>query len=66
VGEYHTWKFSCEAQAAGDTGEELPAEELDHNVATVTSNQTDCCMQKLLANQQDFWDEKPLIQMIMY
>lgn len=72
VGECRTCKLSREAQerlhremqGAADAGED-PAEELGRDVVAIVSNRTDCCMRKLLANQQDFRDEKPLIQTII-
>ena len=55
-------KLRREAQATAD-GEEEPAE--GHVDVVQESLRTDCCMQKMLVNQQDFKDEKPLIQIII-
>lgn len=68
VGECTTCKLSCkaleqmlhEAQAAADE----PLEETG-NAIYVKSRRTDCCMRKMITNQQDFRSEKPLIQLII-
>ena len=70
VGECQTCRLSHkvqeqlhrEAQAAADGKEELAEGPID---VVKESLHTDCCMQKMLANQQDFKDEKPLIQIIL-
>jgi len=70
VGECQVCKLSraaqeqlrCEMQVAAEEGEE-PAE--SHLDVVQESLRTDCCMQKMLANQQDFKEEKPLIQTII-
>ena len=51
-----------EAQAAADGREELAEGLID---VVQESLCTDCCMQKMLTNQQNFKDEKPLIQIIL-
>ena len=69
VGECATCKMSCKAldqllhetQAAADE----PLEEAGNTVLQVDSNHTDCCMRKMVASQQDFRSEKPLIQLII-
>jgi len=70
VGECQVCKLSCaaqeqlcrEMQVAAEEGEELAESRLD---VVQESLQTDCCMRKMLANQQDFKEEKPLIQTII-
>ena len=70
VGECRTCRLShevqeqlCrEAQAAADGKEELAEGPID---VVKESLRTDCCMQKMLTNQQNFKDEKPLIQIIL-
>jgi len=71
VGECQTCKLSQEAQermlhemqvAAAEGADELVEIAFDIVQASL---HTDCCMQKLIANQQDFKDEKPLIQLII-
>ena len=70
VGECQTCKLSREAQewlrreaqATAEGGEEPGESRLD---VVQESLQTDCCMRKMLANQQDFKEEKPLIQVII-
>ena len=70
VGECQTCRLSHEvqeqlhreAQAAADGREELAEGPID---VVQESLCTDCCMQKMLANQQDFKDEKPLIRIIL-
>jgi len=52
-----------EAQAVAEGGEE-PTEETAGNVV-LSSRRTNCCMWKLLASQQDFKEEKPLIWIII-
>ena len=52
-----------EAQAVAEGGEE-PVGEIATN-AVLDLRRTDCCMRKLLASQQDFKEEKPLIQIII-
>ena len=70
VGECATCKMSHkaldqllrEAQAAADE----PLEEAGGNaVLRVDSSRVDCCMKKMIANEQDFRSEKPLIQLII-
>ena len=70
VGECQTCKLSCkaqermlrEAQEAIDRHHEPVEGHLD---VLQESSRMNCCMQKMLANQQDFMDEKPLIQIII-
>jgi hypothetical protein len=50
-----------EAQAAADE----PLEESGNTILRVDSSCTDCCMKKMIANQQDFRSERPLIQLII-
>jgi hypothetical protein len=50
-----------EAQAAADE----PLEESGNTILRVDSSRTDCCMKKMIANQQDFRSERPLIQLII-
>jgi hypothetical protein len=69
VGECATCKMSCkvldqllhEAQAAADE----PLEESGNTILQVDSSHTDCCIKKMIANQQDFRSERPLIQLII-
>lgn len=70
VGECQTCKLSHEAQeqlrreaqASMQGGDELPEGQLN---IVQESLRTDCCMRKMLANQHDFKEEKPLIQSII-
>ncbi|KAL4063818.1 hypothetical protein J3A83DRAFT_4361906 [Scleroderma citrinum] len=62
VRECQTCKLSCEAQAAAEGGDEPGESNFD---IIQESLRTDCCMQKMLTNQQDFKEEKPLIQLVI-
>jgi hypothetical protein len=70
IGECRRCKLSREAQeqlrhealAAMEHGEE--PSELHADIVSESLSAT-CCMRKMLANQQDFKDEKPLIQAII-
>lgn len=52
-----------EAQAAMVSGEEEPSE-LRTDITAASSSRT-CCMRKALSMQQDFRDEKPLLQVVI-
>jgi hypothetical protein len=61
-----------EAQAVAEGGKELAVEVVAGNgyrdgggVVDSDSRRTDCCMRKMLANQQDFKEEKPLSEIII-
>ncbi|KAG2743881.1 hypothetical protein P692DRAFT_201722673 [Suillus brevipes Sb2] len=70
VGECQTCKLSreaqetlrCEALAAAQGGDE--PDELHAHIARESLG-VNCCMRKMLANQQDFKAEKPYIQLII-
>ena len=71
VGECQTCKLSREGQermlremqvAMAEGGDEPVENVFDIVQASLC---TDCCMWKMIANQQDFKDEKPLIQLII-
>lgn len=70
MGECTTCKLSREKQERRLREAQAIAEGADEPAETTVDIaqellRTDCCMRKMLTNQQDFFDEKPLIQLII-